>query len=369
MSYARARIWLAVGQWVMIGTLAGTIWGANGWEWIAETTAGHSPYGWLAVILLGYSFLLLPFDWVGGHVLPNKHGRSTRSLGRWLLNWVRGMSIQTAYLWISGSLLMIVSDWLGFGGTLIWLGFSMFVLVAIRLYLAVTIAPLRLTPTSHRGRFLNVIDSPDKSFTGGLTGFPGMASLVMPQYWQERFSEGVYEVLLARRHGLLNTGHYGRGILMAVFWNVGLFALASWLAPQPLSSLSGLLQSAGFFTLFVSLGQLGFLPWLSRRAVFDMDRWLYFKKLDGDDIRAAIDKTDRLQEDLQPVLKSLHPLVSSTPGKAARLAQLQQQKTFRGAWQAAAISLYLSWAGMNLLGRSMPIQLGRTELWVYPPGD
>jgi len=39
------------------------------------------------------------------------------------------------------------------------------------------------------------------------------------------------------------------------------------------------------------------------------------------------------------------------------------------AWHAARTALYLSWAGVGLLGRAVHCNLGRPEVWVFLPSD
>ena len=369
MSYARARLWLGISQllcWLLLALAA--IW--LGFPEQLEQQSLQSGASWmLGLFLLGYTLLTFPFDYWGGYHLPEKYGRSTQSFLKWLGKWGRGAGIHLLYLWASGSLILVLARTTGLIGVLVWLIVQMFLLIGIRAYLALAIAPMKLEQRSHRGRYVLMLDSADKSFTGGLQGLPGMASLVLPAYWEKRFPEKVMDVLLARRHGSLNTGQYGRGILLAIGWNVLLFAAASFLSLDDLGTLSGLLKTILIFTALVTLANVGLLPSLSRKAVQEVDRWLYFKQIDADQLRKSIELTHHLQEDLSPNLSSFAPLVLSMPTAETRLSQLQSQQAVKGAWQVAKLSIFLSWSGLNLLGRSQPMQIGRPDLWVFAPGD
>ena len=207
---------------------------------------------WTLGLFLGSYFLLsLPFDWVGGHRLPVLHGRSHESFGGWLLKWLRGAGIHLLYLWLSGYMILVMAGWLGMIGALLWVGIQMLLLTGFQIYVAIAVAPLPMDQRSHRGRFVYYVDSKDKSFTGGIHGMPGVEGIVMPVYWREKFSDKILEVLLARRHGAINSGSHGRGILLAIVVNLALFAVAAYLSPAGVATVEGLIQTSLFVQLVV----------------------------------------------------------------------------------------------------------------------
>ncbi|MEM7371098.1 MAG: hypothetical protein AAF587_20960 [Bacteroidota bacterium] len=369
MAYARARLVLGivtVSFWIL---LAGVAFLQGVPAKIGSLVEGTGTFWTLGLFLGGYVLISFPFDWFGGHRLPVLHGRSHESFGKWGLKWLRGAGIHMIYLWISGYMILVMAGWLGILGALLWVGIQMLLLTGFQIYMAIAIAPLPMDQSSHRGRFVYYVNSVDKSFTGGIHGMPGVEGIVMPVYWKEKFSEKIMEVLLARRHGAINSGSHGRGILLAIGVNAALFAAAAYLSPLPLDTVGGLISTSLLFTLFSAVSMLGLLPWLSRTAILEIDRWVYFKKIDGDDLRASIEATQRLQNDMRPLLGKMSSLLLSFPTKEMRLSHLQTQKALKGAWQANRHNVYTSWAGLNLLSRAMPYHIGKPELWVFLPGD
>lgn len=92
MSYARARLWLGI---TSVGTLTLASALALAWELPRRLPAdhglGHDLRG-LGLVLLGYAAISAPFDWIGGFVLPRRHGRPHPSAGRFWRGWLTGVA-------------------------------------------------------------------------------------------------------------------------------------------------------------------------------------------------------------------------------------------------------------------------------------
>ncbi|GAB4411097.1 MAG: hypothetical protein OHK0039_15980 [Bacteroidia bacterium] len=368
MSYTRARFRLGLlAQFVLAGGCVVAMVGL--WPTAADAQTDIPAGIVLGLFVLGYMLAALPFDWLGGYYLPQRHGRSGETAARWWLAWIRGAGLQAAYFWLAGYALLLATDWLGLPGAIGCVFVQMLLLTGFQLYVARGVAHLPMDDTADRGRFVFYLDSPDRSFTGGIYGIPGIESIVLPTYWRTRFPERVQEVFLARRHGAINAGSHGRGVLLAILWNTLLFALAAWLVPGGPATVAGLLCTSLLFSLLSLLGSVGLLPWLSRRAVFEIDRWVFYKGLDADALRASFEATHRLQEDLGDGGVPVPLALLSFPTLEMRRSQLASQRDLKGAWQVGRHARYTSWAGLNLLARTPAYLLGRPSLWVFLPGD
>lgn len=360
MSYARARILLGLLSLSLLALACATLL----WPPVYTGVATWSRPATVGLLVGGWLLLTLPFDWLGGYWLPTRYARSALSLGQWLVAWGRASLTQGAFFFLNLSALSAMTDWLGWLGAMGWLFLSMLLLLGFQVYLHIGLTWTGHQVENDQGRLLFVLAHQDRGFTGGIFGLPGKESIVFPAYWRTRFRAPVHQLLINRRHGAINTGAHGRGVLLAVGWNLLLFAAALLLSGTLPATSGGLLQTVGGYSLLSLLSAVGPLPWLSRRGVYEIDRWTYYKGMDPDLLREGMAATHRLRED-----EAGTALTRAVPTQAMREAQFVQQQPMRGAWQATRQALFTSWAGGNLLCRSFPVQLGRPELWVFLPGD
>lgn len=368
MTYARARLWWGLAAQILVVVLCGGLLLSG---FLPQMTAWFSEQlgPILALFLLGYTLLLLPLEWVGGYYLPKRKGRITFSQGRWWSKWVRAAGVQGLFFWLAGVSTWHLAQWLGPVGGIGWVFILMLLLTGFQLYVALAVAPFQMQSFSHRGRMVYHLESADRRFTGGIYGIPGQESIVLPRYWKDRFPPNIYDILLVRRHGAINSGSHGRGILLAIAWDTLLFALASWLSPGGLETAAGFLSTICWFSLFSLLAQIGPLPWLSRRAILEIDRWVYYKGFDVDALRQSFGHTHRLQEEYAEALPSLSRWTRAFPTLEMRQENMATPKNIKGGWQASRHAIFASWAGLNLLARTQSYHLGLPELWVFQPGD
>ena len=329
---------------------------------------------WPAFLSVGlcvgiYLAISFPFDFTGGYILPKRYGRSIMSFTSWLKAWIRAVGVHSLYFWLNAYLVLQIAQWLGLAGAVGWLVIQIILLSNMKLWIARLMVGFKVKMENDRGRLVLYLDHPDKGFTGGIAGMPGNEAIVMPAYWKTRFSEKVLDMLLTRRHGAINTRGHGRGFLWALLWNTGLFALACWLGDISSGTPGAWLRSISWFSLF-SLGSLiGILPYISRKAVWEIDRWTYYKGADADVLRESIQLTDQLQNPIGYQRDWLSKILNPLPDAASRIAHMQTQNPHKGAWNTAWQAVFFSWAGFNLFARMIPVNLGRPALWVFLPTD
>ncbi|WNJ21109.1 hypothetical protein [Pontibacter sp. G13] len=368
MNYAQAKITLGAIQMGFLLTLSALFvvfdFGSQLDLWAGSLSM---PVAW-ALLIVGFVLVSLPFDLIGGYILPHKFGRTTETLGEWVIGMLRGVGVQGFYFFIQGLILSWIGGWLGPWGAVGWVAISMILLTGLQFYIARLVYGFEWRMESHQGRWVYFFDSQDRAFSGGVCGFPGKESIVIPEYWVQRFPAAVTKMMITRRIGAIQSGSHGRGIGVAYIVNLLAFTGAVFLSPLPLTTLGGLVATVCIFAGFSALAMVGLIPWLSRKGVFEIDRWVYYKRVDIDALRESFDLTHRLQEDMggkSPVAAVL----TSVPTQSMRQAYLQSQAPVKGAWQASRHAIFTSWAGINLLARASYLNQGRPALWVFLPGD
>jgi hypothetical protein len=152
-----------------------------------------------------------------------------------------------------------------------------------------------------------------------------------------------------------------------LFTAVGLLLSALLVGSSQLGSATGTIQLSLWFTLWSFLGLLT-LPTLSRRGVIEIDERAQAEGYAASLIRQNTERLDRLQdgEPRRPALVEtiFHPV----PSVENRLEGPRSHQVI-GFWDAARTSVYLSLAGIGLLGRAVHCNCGRPALWVFLPTD
>ena len=328
-----------------------------------------APIGIFALGTLGYIVISLPFDYIGGHYLPYKYGRSMLGTIPWGKRWARAATIHGLYMGLNAWMLYLISSWLGILGAIGWMLIQIILLGNLQVWVARALVHFVSKPENDRGRLILYLENQDKAFTGGVGGFPGNEVIVMPLYWKQRFPEKIMEMLLTRRHGVIMTGNHGRGFLVATLSNLVCFSLAAYLGGIGNGTVGGTVFTILWFSLLSWVQIIGLLPFISRKATCEIDRWAYYKGADADVLRETIQLSDQLQDPPTYVRAFMPALLESLPDAASRLNHLQVQQNIKGAWHASRLALFLSWSGVNLLCRAVPSNTGRPELWVFLPGD
>jgi hypothetical protein len=376
--YGRARLWLGmsgVGCFVVLaaaslfyGLPARLLPDAGGP--LASQVTG------LLLFVLVYAALHVPFDLFGGYLLPRRYRREHPTLLAFAGGLARGVAVHSAVLAAIAIGLLLAGRAGGVGGVVLAAAGMVLLLLRGRVAVASAEAPLELTPSTPV--FADeaalprlptyMAESDDEGFTGAVVGVLRPRLLLVPMQWREKLDPAAFAVAVRRRRQAIETGGWRRGRLVAIgFTLAGIALAATVVGNERLASAEGVVSLSLFFTLWSFLGLL-VLPTPSRRGVADIDRSL----LAAGCSRAAMEQTIRQLDDLQdreqerpPVIEAIfHPV----PSVESRLRG-PHATGIRGAWDAARTAVYLSSAGLGLLGRAVHCNCGRPSLWAFLPID
>ncbi|MEM7309648.1 MAG: hypothetical protein AAF682_23435 [Planctomycetota bacterium] len=376
-SYARARLWLGisgVGTFVVLASALLTL------DAPSRLLGGRG--GSLAVdaallfgVLVAAAALALPFDVLGGLVLPRRFGRPAPDAGRFAARWARGVIALAVISATAGALLLLAGRAGGRGAALAVLVACSLALVTLQEPLARLVGGLRragadalrvggIEPDS-----VVVLEGDDPGFSGGFTGLRPVP--VVPKHWLRALGPRTLALLVERRRRILRSGAWKRSLTLAVLFNATGFLLASLLPGAGVTAVSELVATSLGFTLWTFLGLL-LLPTLSRRATLAADA-LVLHDDDGlarERLELAVRTLDGLQDDEPERSPGVESVFHPVPSVASRLRALAAPRAGGpGAWHLARTSLFLSHAGLSLLPRAVHCNAGRPELWVYLPAD
>ena len=397
MTYGRARLLLGisgVGFWVVLaaGVLVAGLPG-----WVAGLTGGR--LGWdVAAVAAGAAVVVLlqaPFDWVGGHVLPRRHGRGgggSASAGSFAGRWVRGVAAYGSVYLVVGLALLAASRAVGAPGFVLAGAAASLALLALRTPLARLVGGLTRAETPEPlGPDAVVLAAPDVGFTGGTAGVFRPGAQLVPAHWTRTLGRDRLALALRRRREAAESGLWSRGRLGALaFTWVGL-VVAAWLAgvvvrPDSVGVVEGgtagvgglggaggaggVLAFAAVFTLWSFVGLL-VLPTLSRRASTAIDARLARAGADPADLAALASALDAMQDDEPSRPRWIETIFHPIPSVTARGgASTRPRPTSRlASWDIARTSAFLGLAGLSPLGRAVHCNSGRPSLWVYLPLD
>jgi hypothetical protein len=402
MTYARARLLLGmfgVGLMVILSTVLlvsqyplqilpeSQVWSGD------DFTALLSLFGCLVAVLF-------PLDLLGGFLLPNHWRPNTISLGAFLIGWLRGSIVQGTLFLGASLLILFMGRWLGLPGAALAVAGIAFFLVGSQLQIAKLAGALEphsddlldADPTNDSDRhvadanhasaigealaivskwgwkpsLITVLGHHDTGFTGGVVGLPGMETVVLPAATIKKLSPEQLAIMIARRLEAIQSGSRTRGLLLALAWVIGGFALSAMLPGAGVTSVGGLTMTCLGFTLWTFLGLLT-LPTLSRQAAYAIDGKVLQSGASADVFEQTVKMLDTLQDD-EPRRSELietifHPVPSVENRRTAASGKVPI------AWHAARMTLFVSWACMGTLVRAVHCNVGRPELWVMLPTD
>jgi len=323
--------------------------------------------GLLAILVFVglYAIVQLPFDVLGGYVLPRRFGRSTSQLSPFLPGLARGVAWHAAAMALFGATLLLAARALGAVGVIASGLLLMVVLLLAQRLIAGVVGGIRFRTGKHG---LVLAECDDDGFTGGVTGIWRPASSIVPLSWRRTLAFEDQDIAINRRGLVLHARSWGRGRLLAIAWNLlGFGALSLAIGSESLSTGAGVVSLSLSFTLWSFAGLL-LLPTPSRWGVLEIDSLQATGGLPHRQFAKAVRSLDRLQDDeptRPPVAEMIfHPI----PSVSARVERFGTGAP-PGAWNAARLSLYLSWACLGLLGRAVHCNCGRPGLWVFLPTD
>lgn len=366
-TYARARLWVGisgVGTFVVLAAallafeVPQRLLGSAGGGPIEDATALFAALGLAAIVAL-------PFDLLGGYVLPRRFGRSSDGFALFAARWLRGVLVLLALSTLCGALLLAagrVADRPGALATFVLLSGAA---LLFQEPLARLIGGLRRAGSTQDG--VIELRGTDPGFSGGFTGTS--ATLVLPSSWREQLDPAEVELLVERRREILRSGAWRRGLALAMGWNAFGFTLASLLPGAGVSTVAELVTTALGFTLWTFLGLL-VLPTPSRRATEVADAGVAADPERSARLVGAVRSLDRMNEDEPERSAGLESIFHPVPSVATRRRALEGPRASgRSAWHLARTALFLSHVGLSLLPRVVHCNAGRPELWVYLPAD
>jgi len=374
--YGRARLWLgmsAVGTLVVMAVLALALGLPTALAPDADAPPQHHVSG-LAGFALIYALVQLPFDVFGGYLLPRRYGRSHPPPGRYLAGLARGVAGHTAVLLAAAVALLFAGRYGGVAGTVACGALLALALLRGRVTIASAVAPIELTPSAPEGTAsgdrvpVGMAESADEGFTGAVLGVFRPRLHLLPMKWGQVLGAEGLRVALRRRCLAVLTGSWRRGRLLALLFTLaGLAAAALLVGPARLGTAAGTIALSLWFTLWSFVGLLT-LPTLSRRGVAEVDERLLSEGFP----REAVETTARQLDDLQDGERDRSALVETifhpVPSVEHRFRGPHAHGR-RGYWDAARTAVYLSLAGLGLLGRAVHCNCGRPSLWVFLPAD
>lgn len=358
LTYARARLWLGmstVGSLVAASSML--LFFAAPDRLLGSGQVGLVPAaGSLLVFVAAYACVHLVADLFGAVLLPARSGRLGGPLAVVVGRLARGVICHSVGMWAIAVSLLAGGAAAGLPGVMIVSGVVALSLLALRPLVARAIGGVK--PPRGAAGFHK---SPEPGFTGGIDGVFRVRRTVVPLSWRESLSSIELEEVLARRRAAIANGSWRRGRVLAfVFTLLGVAIAGLAAGPETLGTPAGIVRLSLWFTLWSFIGLL-VLPSLSRQAVAAADRSAGVEA----PAASALSKLDQMG-DAEPARPKLietifHPVPS--------LEKRTRERTGRsvGFWDAARITLYMSSAGLGLLGRAVHCNAGRPALWAYLP--
>jgi len=371
--YARARLWLGitgVGTFVTLAALA--LAGGLPERLGPAGGLGGEVLTLLAFVLL-YALLHLPFDLLGGYALPRRHWREHPDLPVYLRRLARGAGAHAGVLFALAALILLAARVGGLAGVIaVGVAAPVALLGArtavARLYASIEPSGAGSTRDDDAERPpTRFLSSNDEGFTGGVSGILSPRRILLPERWKRELSERGLRIAEQRRRLAVSSGAWRRGRIAALLFTWGGVVVSAMLVGgDALAHAYGVIEFSLFFTLWSFLGLLT-LPTLSRAGVAEVDAKLRAAHADDDEIDAVIGRLDWLQDD-EPQRSALvesifHPIPSVNRRVEGRSSGLP------ACWDAARTTVYLSAAGLGLLGRAVHCNSGRPALWAYLPVD
>lgn len=382
MTYARARLWLGI---TGVGTIVcicswllftGTVpqYFASSTEWQVSDLVG------LAAFVALFLLLMLPFDVIGGYVLPNRFKRQRTSAKDFVGSWFVGVALQATVYILSGLAILAIGRIGGIWSVVTLLSLCFVAFVIIQGILINLLTPGYLTHSTFRLQAVQetlsswglsqqpvkVVQNTDVGFTGGICGLPGRECIVIPYTWLEELSSNQLAVAIARRTIAIQSGSRSLGIILAAVWIVFGFALSASMPSAGVESVAELVVTCCWFTIWTFLGLL-MLPTVSRRAAYTIDRLAVEHGVPRSLLNSTVTALDRLQDDEPQRTPYVEAIFHPVPSTANR-SKVEVHGS-RGAWHIARTVLFLSWCCMGLLSRAVHCNAGRPELWVMLPTD
>jgi len=354
ISQARLKLGISnVGIWVLAS--------AGGLFWLAPSRALSIGLIHLLEILVAAVVFQSFFDFIGGAILMPE---PRPTIGRFLRTWIRGALAHSALL-VAAGVASYYSFRLTGGFSLAVLSCSFGLILARREVLRL-MTGIRLEPSTVNGAACWSADSRDPSFTGGICGLGGRAIVFLPESWKAQLTAVQLETVACRRLWEIEKNIPIRSYLFVLFWNLAGCGIGSVLLDLSWRVVEhAILLQACWMTLWGFLALL-LLPTLSRSSVFAADRAI---KLKGYDPKSWILQFPQITGEDGNSKTFLQRIFYPIPSSAERLQQLENPVSLPILGNVARTNLFVALCTLTLLGRSVHCNVGRPELWTFPPSD
>lgn len=339
--------------------------------WVAASVAGlllSAVFGPPSVgrpdllkFLIGMVAVQFLFDFVGGTVLMPPECASSTGFFR---AWFRGVLVHSALLCGTG----VFSYWsfrLSNGFCLSIAAASLGLFFCHRLILRL-VSGVQSSPSTFAGNAGWEVDSLDPSFTGGTTGIGASAMILLPASWKTELTTEEIRTLVQRRLWAIKNNLPARSLLIALSWNLAGCKIGSLLMGLPIRPVEqAMLLQCAWMTVWGFLALL-LLPSLSRGSVFGADR---AAATHGCDAKGWIRKFPTLTGEDGNAKTLVQSIFYPIPSAAERLLRLDNSPLPLPLGNVARYNLFLSLATLTILGRCVHCNVGRPELWIFPPSD
>jgi len=360
VTYARARLFLGittVGSMVTLCVLALTLRLPQQFFSMSPTNIADTAKG-LTLIFGLYAAIALPFDLIGGYVLERVFNRDVPHLGSFAYRLVRGIIGQGAVYISCGLALIALHTRFGNIGVVIMFATLQLTLIVCQLPLAMFVGGLKRTQDGLSGQ--------GPYGTGGVTGILGSETVVLPMHWKSVLSSDQLNVMESRRRYAIASGLRRNGVLLALAWNIGGFAISVVLAGGT-GSVASLLTTALYFSLTSFIGLL-VLPKPSQNAVLQTDAGI-INSGNRDALVASIRALASIQDDEDTRHSAVQLIFHPIPSVSLRTGMSTNGTRQFAAWNAARLAIFLSWAGLSFVSRAVHCNVGRPDVWVLLPCD
>jgi len=380
MTYARSRLWLGitgVGSVVTLATFSLVSGLPNRLLSVEPTSFGRELIQLASVAAL-FVLWLLPLDFLGGFWLPKRFRKSDESLGSWLAGYGPAVLAQSFLFVLFGNLILQLSQALGSVGAVLAISSGVLLCLLIRnLWIlqrqvnsetsakTLLVATAMIQPWGIFVPHTVVVSHRDIGFTGGIIGLGKRAKIIIPERWLS-FPPEQLATAIARRAMAINSGSYSRGLAIAFMWNIVGFMSCALLPGAGLTSVAGLVMTICGFTVWSFLGLL-LLPTVSRNGSLKIDQLLVQQGTPAELISQTAFQLDQLQDGEPERPAFIEAIFHPVPNVSSR----NGSDPIKGlaAWNVARTTLFLSWACMGFLSRSVHCNVGRPELWAMLPTD
>ena len=379
MTYARSRLILGMST---VGTVVSGCLAVLGFELYRnfETVILESAVSQaiaVAIILAIVFTVLLPFDILGGFILPTKFSKSKTTFERWFISYLLAVTAQFCSYIVLGVLIVNLASCSPVIGTFGFAVLSIFVLRIRNMMIKWKIKPHKRfdgvlkeaeelakswLPISDQ---IYIVEREDIGYTGGIIGFGRRSKILIPRRWLS-FGVDVLATIIARRQIAISSYSHTIGILLALACNIVGFLCANLLTSSPINSLAWVIEFISWFNLWTFFSLL-MLPTFSRSASSLVDDRLVSLKVPRALVVHAAEAMNGLQDNERARSMLVETIFHPIPSVERRSHErpLVPLKT----WQVARSSLFVSWTGLSFLARAVHCNVGRPDLWLLPPSD